>query len=277
MSQREIEVRCACYIANLEGRKAVVTSGYNDPPFLQELDRRLRFMELRNDSAMAPPTHAPTWDALAWRICRLDTSSKGYLPNELTRGFMGALLPESFGVDLDTLTRMVGDLHTKALLPPPRGIHTPPLGPMPQLPKLVDDEETLDILRQRLFYLAGLWRFRIENVPMTKRDVYILASDLSLNAESTPKRPLGFAAPRPGWDPRHPRNAVKKPCCGCCACSCHPKKAPPGLRGVDTGLKSMSKTKGFFKFRWLRSLACWRKKDTSHDSDSSSSSSCVTA
>lgn len=272
MSQREIEVRCACYIANLEGRKLVASSGYNDPPFLQELDRRLRFMELRNDSAMAPPTHAPTWDALAWRICRLDTSSKGALPNALTRGYMGALLPESFDVDLDTLTRMVGDLHTKALLPFPRGIHATPSPSMPQLPKLVDDEEKLDILRQRLFYLAGAWRFRIENVPMMKRDVYILAADLALHTESTPKRPQGFPPPRPVWDPRRPGQAGKKSCCGCCSCSCHPKRLP---RGVEMVPKSMSKTKRFFKFRWLRSLACWRRKDTSRDSSSSSGSSFV--
>lgn len=286
MSQREIETRCACLIANLEGRRGLTTTGYNDPPFLEDLDRRLRFIELRNDVVSAPPTHAPTWESLAWRICRLDNPTRGVIPKTLIKSHFGSLLPESNDVEFDAMVRIVGDLAAKVSVMSPPGALNVPCQAMPPLPKLADDEEKLDIIRQRLFFVAGKKQYRIVEIPMTKRDVYILAADLSLELESNfvngphampngplphgafPRGPLpNVPAPPPGWE--RPPLGRKKPCCGCCVCSCH----PPAKRGIDFfRRKKDSKFKKFFKFGWLKSLACWRKKKTYTSSTSSSRS-----
>lgn len=283
MTQHEVEIRCACYIANLEGRRHLNTTGFNDPPFLEDLDRRLRFIELRNDSATATPTQAPTWETLAWRVCRLDNfnNTKGMVPPKtINRSFFGSLLPDTMDVDFDTLVRIVADLVAKVTVTPgmPPGIGVGVQGQMAPLPKLVDDEEKLDIIRQRLFFIAGKRQYRIAEVPLTKRQVYILAADLSLDAETTagppgisPFSPIGPPAPS-GWVGRH-GGARRKPCCGCCTCRCHSLSnridliAPP----------KKSKFKNFFKFRWLRSLACWKKKKVYTSSSSSSSGSLIDA
>lgn len=294
MAQRtKSEIRCASTVATLEGHKKlpfpkdVIASST-----LEKLDERVRTLEICFEIHVLPPTTLPTWESLAWRILRLDRKKRGdarFSP-PVTKTTLGVLFPydEDEGeenptdeedptdedVPTDALEKVASDLTALTAI-----------NPLPSPPKLVDEEDRVETIRQKVFYIAGLRRCQISRVPTSKRGLYILAAELAINAEATrvapfTRRPIAGAhiPPPPRFSPV---GTKEKSCCGCCSCYCHPPRHAGVPRGVNIwrrqrgGRRRGGRVRRFLRFGWLKSLACWRKKRVADDSYSSTTSSTI--
>jgi hypothetical protein len=280
------EVFCACFIAHFEGRRGTaLPEDLLAASTLPELDRRLRLLEIQASVTASLPTTAPSWDSLAWRIIRLQQKmSRGY-SNYLTalpKTPLWALVPQKNEMSLETVAAVIEDIAARQSLNM--------IQPQPQRNQLqqhstkllVSDEETLDILRQRLCYMLGKARCVLDKPPGDRVAVFVRAVELSLDLENTsgsPPRYVGMPPPPASW---RNRPTQTKACCGCCSCSCHPKQirgGPPGgpmppVNIIDVPYKKrqrQSKIKRFFKFGWMKKLACWRRRVDDDDSSSTTS------
>jgi hypothetical protein len=259
MSQEtEIQIKCACLIAYLDGSKSVTP--FQDETdltttTLESLDRRLKYLEILYNVDTPPPTAAVTWDCLSWRLARLCSTRKNRPVRVVPKSFFEELLDPEADMSLDMLESLVTDLARK--------LNVSVLSSHPPKKHVLDDEERLSILRQRLCYLVATRHYKMSTIPMTRRDIYILAADLTFDAEgcpfSRPRGGIGVPITAGAW-PNRPCN---------CTCS-----AVPRTQIVHCTRKSYtSRVKKFLRFRWLRSLACWHRKDDDSDDDRSSTTS----
>ena len=261
--ETEIQIKCACLIAYLEGSKGVIS--FQDETdtvtatTLESLDRRLKNLEIRYNAQTPPPTAAVTWDCLSWRLARLISTRKNGPVRVVPKSFFAELLDPQADISLDMLEDLIADLATR--------LNAGVLNSHPPKKHALDDDDDkrLSILRQRLCYLVAARHSKMSTIPITRRDMYILATDLTFDAEKCP-----FS--RPGGGVGVPINTgawpnMNRPCN--CACS-----AVPRTQIVHCTRKSYtSRVKKFLRFRWLRSLACWRRNEDDSDDDSSSTTS----
>ena len=263
--QPKPEIGCALLIAYLEGKKNIAFPENEVLSLtLEGLDRRLKNLEICSNVQRQPPTAMTTWDCLAWRLTRLCVTIGGAVPQVLPKTCFEELLQPDGDVSIDTIEGLISDLAIKCKV---NRLKSP-------CPKLVvdDDEQTLHLLSHRLHYVAGKQRYRINRHTTTKRQLYIIAAELTFYADS------GISRPRTVWGPPPPpppgwNSNWNRPCN--CACSSRGRKGPVRANRWKRSFKT--RAKNFFRFEWVRHLACWRRKvdDDSSSISSGSSRTCV--
>jgi hypothetical protein len=278
-------------IANIQG---VVRMDLDPKPAmtLSDLDQRLRRLEESQSITPPPALLDPTWESLAWRLCRLSHDpnfhhtrgpiSRGVRELTPTLPFSCLITTDSPSNDGDdneitsiqspiTLQKASDIVYSIKYTPwlPKRPGSIQPTAPILNGPEDKDFAHTV----QRLLHVAGDRGILIKSVPTTLAQLYALAADVAIDAEASkvgpghmpPLGPIGRPVRPP---PMHP-GAITKPCCGCCACTCH------GDGGDDDTNTTASATvsgrpgvlRRVFGFGWVRGLMCWRKKrDFSDDS-----------
>lgn len=218
----------ACLIANLEGLlnlplcEDLSTS-------LESLDKRVGPHEIRTQTTTVLPTGNPTWKSLAWRTCRL---IHGRASGPMTNTMFAELLPSGEKATMNDLLALADNLAAYFSI-----LNLPPL------PKVL----SVDIICQRIFYMAGKRGYRLAEVPKTIRDVYTKGVGIITAMEVAQAMRLRRPPPpgRPG-----PDRGMK----GCCECHRKPE---------------VVKKQVLRPLRWP-TLAWWRRKAVENDSLSSS-------
>ncbi|KAI1194900.1 hypothetical protein F5X97DRAFT_309843 [Nemania serpens] len=261
------EAYCATVLSNLEGwrLRTLPTTKEGRRATIEQLDLRVRRLEIMECINPPPPMDTPSWDSLMWRIARVHR-----------RMPQGRAVLQGLAAAPPYITP------TMALL---RSIVPSIGGEGPQSwaafveteTDLADDDDLLQAAAQFLCYTAGRRGYKIVG-SFDLKQICKLALDLSLDADSTSSFHVG--APRVIAPPLAPGRRVASLACGCCGCSCHhnvretiPKRSV--LKWMNgkyreerearrTGLKARI-ARAFGK------LAFWRRRsDEDSDSDASS-------
>ncbi|KAH7134648.1 hypothetical protein B0J13DRAFT_641250 [Dactylonectria estremocensis] len=246
MTDQLTQIKCGGIVANLEGRNNAALSDSVPSNTLLELNTRVRRLESTHAITLPPPSLEPTWDSLALRICRLKqkTDASNYSKRTIDSDF-ASMVPDTLEISIETLQVMCSDLT--------RAQPAPPLA----WPKC-DDDEMLDVIRQRLCHTAGRNRVVLKSIPISRLEIYAQLIGMTLKMEEeTPRGMYGAMRPIP----------MKKSCCGCCLCYCHNQR-PVGM-GQPPVISHPGKSKS--RFAWLKKLAFWRSADDGSMSSKTSS------
>jgi hypothetical protein len=259
---------------------------------IASLDARTRAIEASIEpSSSFPPTVAPTWDGLAWRIARVERMS--FLQSGITRTIerntsYQHLVAQDTIITIDDVDRVVADLaqRSRAVRNVPWRTHGSKVAK--------DDNERHNYLRQELYYILGMSRYRcVTPIPTTLQELYVLATEATLEVMSIHHLPFRGPPAPGGWPGSpigpplppsfRPVSKKKKPwgkrtCTRCSRCSCHDdgssvSSSSSSISDVDTySRNSVTKhpIRRFFKFGWLRPLACWKREKQTSGSDTDS-------
>jgi hypothetical protein len=229
---------------------------------LPDLDIRLRTLENRYNVKSLPIFIEPDWHSIAWRLASLDRINGNLNKIDTVSPLM---MPEPANISFKRLQTAVFGV------PYRQGSN-----PTPDVEGRTE-EEIMSILVQRLCHVAGSRGWKMSRIPENQEQLCAAVVAVSLELDRIPMPPVGWTGMgRPGRPPMrglvYP-SAGKKACCGCCSCKCHPKKASDTLSTTSTSSSTVveSRLKRFFRFGWLRSVACWRKKKDFDDASSTSS------
>ncbi|KAH7146348.1 hypothetical protein EDB81DRAFT_883772 [Dactylonectria macrodidyma] len=248
MTDQLTQIKCGGIVANLEGRNNAFLPDTVPSNTLLELNTRVRRLETTFGITLPPPSLESTWDSLALRICRLKqkTDASNYNKRTIDSDF-ASMVPDTLEITVETLQLMCSDVN--------KNNPAPPL-PWPKC----DDDEMLDVIRQRLCYTAGRNRVVVDSIPISRLEIYaqLIALTLKLEEEN----------PRGMYGPVRPIPA-KKACCGCCLCYCHVPVPPIRPNVINVGKRPKK------KLSWFKKLAFWRRSTDDTSSVSSKTSSTI--
>ncbi|KEY71680.1 hypothetical protein S7711_10640 [Stachybotrys chartarum IBT 7711] len=260
------QLTCVGFIANLEGWKKIDLPTDAEATYtLAHIDKRIRRLESSTSLTPPPPLLDPTWDSVAWRLCRL--RRRCHLtpaPKNLDFAAITSLTPEPVKLSLEKVQTIIYGIPYR---------NGPQHFPGPIVDD--DDKQAFNSLVQRLCHIAGHRSLKVMNIPTTLPELYTLAVEVSIEMENSPY-PLGPPMPVsfPGSRPGRPGYANRKSCCGCCDCSCHRSS---DTESITTRSETIVETEPFlkrlFRFGWVKRLACWSRKSDVRDDSSSSSGS----
>jgi hypothetical protein len=228
---------------------------------LSDLDIRLRTLENRLNVKSLPIFIEPDWHSVAWRLAGLDRVTTSHKIDTVSP----LMMPEPANISFKRLQTAVFSV------PYRQGSN--------QIPDVegLTEEEIISILVQRLCHVAGSRGWKMTRIPENQEQLCTAVVAVSLELERIPMPPVWVQPPRGGRPamrgrPGYPLVGTKA-CCGCCGCSCHPKKSSDTLSTTSTSSSTVveSRLKRFFRFGWLKSVACWRKKKDFNDASSTSS------
>ncbi|CAH0055176.1 unnamed protein product [Clonostachys solani] len=264
MDHGQAQTKCGGAIAFLEGRQNIqLPDDIISASTLPDLDKRLRRLEGRFSVLPPPAGLDPTWDSLALRLYRvqredrtptLTPASVRSLPNSFLD-----LVPAPSGVAIETLQTLCAEIR---LAP---GFSRSSQHGRPW-PKHADDDDALDVIRQRLCHAAGQTpAVCLRSIPYTRSEMYAALVDLTVEPPRPRLLPRGPLLPVPA----PPILGKKKACCGCCACGCHPHRvAADDASSVSSS--SRGRARGGF-LGLLEKLAFWRRPKLISDKASFSS------
>jgi hypothetical protein len=188
------------------------------PMTLTDLDQRLRRLEDSQNITPLPPLLEPTWDVLAWRLCRLSQSPSYRDPNHGPIIRVRELIPRVpfsslIGVDdkahddldLDTtigqpvitlqkVSDIVYSIKYTTRPRPSRASSHPTTAPILKGPEDKDFAHTM----QRLLHVAGDHGLAVKAVPTTVAQLYALAADIAIHIEA---KQAGLGRPPPAPSP----------------------------------------------------------------------------
>ncbi|KAH6897402.1 hypothetical protein B0T10DRAFT_184429 [Thelonectria olida] len=263
------QINAAAVVSTLEGKSRGIFHGNElESSSLSAINRRVRLLEATHSIHSPPPNLDPTWESLAWRICRL-YKKRSQFPSYHTpcNKIFSSLLPDDADVSMETIRTICmelgpGHLAAYAL-------------PFPE--KCVDEDETLDNVRQRLFYVAGKHDIDINKVPVTRMEIYAELVELSIKLEAkSPMLPGLSTGTVPNIVNINPQNrsypniinvGPKKKRCSRCG-----RKDKYNVSDSDSDSDSDDSSiasKKTSRFGWLRKLFCLRPKDKVDDDTAS--------
>ncbi|KFA68412.1 hypothetical protein S40285_10011 [Stachybotrys chlorohalonatus IBT 40285] len=257
---------CVGFIANLEGWKKIDLPRDSEATYtLAHVDQRIRRLESSISLTPPPPLLDPTWDSIAWRLCRLRRRCLlTPAPKNLDFAGITSLTPEPVKLSLEKVQNIIYSIPYR-------------YGPQHVPGPIVDDDDkqAFNSLVQRLCHITGYRSLKVMDIPTTLPELYTLAVEVSIEVE-TSHYPSGLPMPPPflGTRPGRPGYASRKSCCGCCDCSCH---GSSDTKSTTTRSETIVGTEPFlkrlFRFGWVKRLACWSRKSDVRDDSSSSSGS----
>jgi hypothetical protein len=208
-------LKFAGVIANLQG---IVRMDLDPaaPMTLTDLDQRVRRLEFSQSISPPPAVLDPTWESLAWRVCRISNSnsyrdSRHGLPKQVRQ--MAPWMPFStfialgYQVDGDgddqddvatagqppvTLQKVSDIVYSIRYMPGTEQVTDQAMPPVLKGPEEKDFAHTM----QRLMHIAGDRGLAIRNAPTTTDELYALAADVAIHVEA--KQGGSSPHPRPG-------------------------------------------------------------------------------
>ncbi|VUC27058.1 unnamed protein product [Clonostachys rosea] len=266
MGHRQAQAKCGGAIASLEGRQNIqLPDDIISASTLHGLDKRLRRLE-GNFSILSPPAGLdPTWDSLALRLYRVQKDNRA--PTLLTPTSVRSLpnsfldlVPDPSAVPIDTLQTLCAEIKLS-----PGFSRTSQHGR--PWPKYANDDDALDVIRQRLCHAASQIAVCLSSIPYTRSEIYAALADLTVEPVMPRLPPRG---PIPMPPPLH-GGKKKKVCCGCCACDCHPRRvAADDASSVSSVSRGRGRGRGGL-LGFLGKLAFWRRPKLVSDGASFSS------
>lgn len=291
MVDAKAQLRCLGVLSNIEGTRHAKLPEFSDGK--ADVHARVCALEHLHRITPPPPMQEPDWDSLAWRIRRIAkrADKAGGTPVPRVTVDWQSSGNEKLTAGGDATLARVHDIVAS-------------VGPQNYAAwadAAKDPDADLSRTVQRLCFLAGAHRIRLEAVPTTVGELYAAAVEVALETEGPPAfsgpppPPPGFpgaAGPNGPWPCRRPG----------CLCTCHHGRAPapgppffpppvgprfPGRArrpSVSSASSSSSRSSSIvrrrkpslarrvFGFGWLRPLACWRRKRVVDDSSSTYSS-----
>ncbi|KAF7552107.1 hypothetical protein G7Z17_g4543 [Cylindrodendrum hubeiense] len=168
-------IKCGGIVSYLEGRNNIVLpDDLVTSNTLTELNVRVRRLENTLVVIPPPPSLEPTWDSLALRICRIKQKTDSSLPTRRTNeSDFASMVPDTLEISIETLQMICADLTR-----PPH-----PAMPPPTWPKLIEDDQMLDVIRQRLCHAAGRNRIIVDPIPITRIEIYAQLIGMTLKFE----------------------------------------------------------------------------------------------
>lgn len=253
---------CAALIANLEGQQKIPFPGQEDAQLeLPSLERRLRDLEFKMGVISPPPMTDRSWEALGYRLIRLNRRGPGprFRSAELWQWAM-LMLPNAPDVSNSKILEIVAGIPWETK---PSWLRT----------KISDENEEFSLILQYVCYLKGQRNFGIVPKIIERPYLYAAATEISLdfdtNMFSGLRPPAVFRCPPP------PQQVMQLGC-KTCNCKCHKKHKKSSAASDITSyleLKRPSLGERIRRSGLFRTLFCLRWKKSSKDSESSSLSS----
>lgn len=288
--EEDYQIRCAGMLAYLEGLQARRGMDSISPPCytLEDLDRRLRVLEISVNHTGSHPVAVLSWKTIAWRLVWLYNQQSRHPvpapPGRQTATCFDTLLPDNFDVDIQDVEAVISDMSSDF------GLLLPTTYPDAESP---GPDARIGVARHRLLFLVGARKVPLKAVPITLRDMFVLAVNTSFrkglmmpwNAPSPfvpPPPPPPVINRRFSSESTRPRRRGRnvssfwprfKRHSGC-SCDCHRRGRAYSYASSDhdsVGKDMGGPTRGS-RFGWLRSLVCWRRRPQIADDSSFSSS-----